>query len=82
MSQNLSRGSDTPEFPECRQAPLANILYGLCLLSTGLERKMNDGRIILDVVAVSSITIPHGNAATATQYLPEIGAMIFLAQLE
>jgi DNA-directed RNA polymerase subunit RPC12/RpoP len=39
--------------PECGQAPLASILYGMPAFDEELERKMNEGRITLGGCCVS-----------------------------
>ncbi|NCC24601.1 MAG: hypothetical protein EOM25_05275 [Deltaproteobacteria bacterium] len=46
-STRVERAQKPRKCPECGQAPLASILYGMPAFNKELERKMNEGRITL-----------------------------------
>lgn len=52
-STRVERAQKPRKCPECGQAPLASILYGMPAFDEELERKMNEGRITLDGCCVS-----------------------------
>ena len=52
-STRVERAQKPRKCPECGQAPLASILYGMPAFDEELERKMNEGRITLGDCCVS-----------------------------
>ena len=52
-STRVERAQKPRKCPECGQAPLASILYGMPAFDEELERKMNEGRITLGGCCVS-----------------------------
>jgi len=53
-STRVERAQKPRKCPECGQAPLASILYGMPAFDEELERKMNEGRITLGGCCVSN----------------------------
>lgn len=52
-STRVERAQKPRKCPECGQAPLASILYGMPAFDEEIERKMNEGRITLGGCCVS-----------------------------
>jgi DNA-directed RNA polymerase subunit RPC12/RpoP len=52
-STRVERAQKPRKCPECGQAPLASILYGMPAFDEELERKMNEGRITLGGCCIS-----------------------------
>lgn len=52
-STRVERAQKPRKCPECGQAPLASILYGMPAFDEELEQKMNEGRITLGGCCVS-----------------------------
>lgn len=52
-STRVERAQKPRKCPECGQAPLASILYGMPAFDEELERKMDEGRITLGGCCIS-----------------------------